>query len=199
MLDLKKNETSNDKTSAVLIFLRKELHLTQKDIASRFQVSAQAVSKWERGENLPESRLLLSISRFYNVSVDELLLGKLNNSSKKTLQINQKNYLIIFGSLLLFISMISKAVFGLSDTFSSNVISMIFLSFGVLLLLIVSLYNDSTHSGFNNYQKALFSFSVVVYFMLNYFFNLWDISWTIFVMAYGIAQFQKTTKKAQQH
>lgn len=47
--------------------------LKQADIANALQISAQAVSKWERGENAPDIALLADISRLLGVSVDWLL------------------------------------------------------------------------------------------------------------------------------
>ena len=54
---------------------RERLGLTQRDIASGLQVSAQAVSKWERGENAPDVGVLVALSRLLGVSLDWLLGG----------------------------------------------------------------------------------------------------------------------------
>lgn len=40
------------KTGGLIVQARKEKELTQKDLAERLHVSAQAVSKWERGLSL---------------------------------------------------------------------------------------------------------------------------------------------------
>lgn len=47
--------------------------LKQADIANALQISAQAVSKWERGENAPDISLLAPLSRLLGVSVEWLL------------------------------------------------------------------------------------------------------------------------------
>jgi len=52
---------------------REELGLKQADIASALQLTAQAVSKWERGENAPDIALLAQLCRILGVSVDWLL------------------------------------------------------------------------------------------------------------------------------
>ena len=52
---------------------RTRLGLTQNDIAGSLQVSAQAVSKWERGENAPDIALLPVLARLLGVTVDRLL------------------------------------------------------------------------------------------------------------------------------
>ena len=52
---------------------REKCRLKQTDLASALQVSPQAVSKWERGENAPDIALLAPLARLLGVSVDHLL------------------------------------------------------------------------------------------------------------------------------
>lgn len=66
------------KFSSLLIRLRKESNLTQQDFAEIFNVSYQAVSKWENGESLPDIVTLENLSRYYNVSINDLLNGNYN-------------------------------------------------------------------------------------------------------------------------
>ena len=46
-----------------LYALRKENGMTQAELAERLGVTNKAVSKWETGEAMPESNLLLPIAR----------------------------------------------------------------------------------------------------------------------------------------
>ncbi len=52
---------------------RTRLHLTQKDLAEKLQVSFQAVSKWETGITLPDTSLLMKLSDILEVTVDQIL------------------------------------------------------------------------------------------------------------------------------
>lgn len=54
---------------------REKRKLRQADIANALQISAQAVSKWERGENAPDISVLLELSRLLGVSIEWLLGG----------------------------------------------------------------------------------------------------------------------------
>ena len=53
--------------------IRKEKNLTQEEVAEKIGVSGQAVSKWEKGECLPDVYNLKLLSRLYRVSIDNLL------------------------------------------------------------------------------------------------------------------------------
>ena len=52
---------------------RKAKNLTQDEVAAKIGVSGQAVSKWEKGECLPDVYNLKLLGRLYRVSVDSLL------------------------------------------------------------------------------------------------------------------------------
>lgn len=56
-----------------LLELRKKFGLSQEELAEKLDVSRQAVSKWERGESLPDTENLIVISKLYGVSIDELV------------------------------------------------------------------------------------------------------------------------------
>ena len=53
--------------------LRREKGITQELLAERLHISAAAVSKWERGETVPDIGMLLPLAAYFNVSSDELL------------------------------------------------------------------------------------------------------------------------------
>ena len=64
--------------------LRKARNMTQEDVAEMLGVSAQSVSKWERGDTYPDITLLPSISNLFNVTSDELIgMDKINDRNKK--------------------------------------------------------------------------------------------------------------------
>lgn len=55
--------------------LRKNKELTQEELASQLFVSRAAISKWESGKGYPNIESLKLISKFFSVSIDELLSG----------------------------------------------------------------------------------------------------------------------------
>ena len=56
-----------------IIQLRKQNKLTQAELAQRLNYSDKAISKWERGESIPDIEILKQISDMFGVTVDYLL------------------------------------------------------------------------------------------------------------------------------
>lgn len=56
--------------------LRKQKGLSQEELAGRLNVSRQTVSKWEIGDTTPDMEKLAAISELFDISLDELVLGK---------------------------------------------------------------------------------------------------------------------------
>ena len=52
---------------------RKDLHLTQDDLARHLGVTKASVSKWETGQSYPDVELLPRIAAYFDVTVDALL------------------------------------------------------------------------------------------------------------------------------
>ncbi len=64
-----------------LYVLRKQKGISQDEFAERLGVSRQAVSKWERNEAYPDTENLIAISRFYGISIDDLINKSLSLES----------------------------------------------------------------------------------------------------------------------
>ena len=56
--------------------LRTRKGLTQEELAEHLYVSRTAISKWESGRGFPNIESLKAISRYFSVSLDDLLSGK---------------------------------------------------------------------------------------------------------------------------
>lgn len=66
----------NAKTGAFIKACRKELHMTQKDLAGQLHVTDRAVSKWERGLCAPDISLLAPLAAALAVTIPELIAGE---------------------------------------------------------------------------------------------------------------------------
>jgi transcriptional regulator with XRE-family HTH domain len=75
-----------------LLALRKKKGLTQEDVAVKLNVTAQAVSKWEKDTSMPDVALLASIAKLFETTTDYLLgidqgpIVDYRNETKKDIQ-----------------------------------------------------------------------------------------------------------------
>lgn len=74
--------------------LRKKNNLTQSEFGKKYNVTYQAVSKWERGINIPDISLLREISKDFKVNIEDILDGEINSNKEKPVRLI---YPYIFG------------------------------------------------------------------------------------------------------
>lgn len=72
-----------ERIGAFICKRRKELGLTQKEVAEKLGITDRAVSKWENGRCMPDLLLLQPLSRILNVDINDLLSGEI---------VEEKNY-----------------------------------------------------------------------------------------------------------
>ena len=98
--------------------IRKKNNLTQKNLADKYNVTYQAVSKWENDKNMPDVSLIKEISKDFNVSMDDLLEGKYNTKKKV-------GYIkwIILGSVAVIISIILIIILNKDNDFEFKTLS----------------------------------------------------------------------------
>lgn len=85
-----------------LVNLRMQAGLTQLQLAEKLNYSDKAVSKWERGESIPDLRVLVQIADLYNVTLDQLVGRKKEEKPlKPKMNIGKKRMLITTLSVVL--------------------------------------------------------------------------------------------------
>ncbi|MFI3255596.1 MAG: helix-turn-helix transcriptional regulator [Eubacteriales bacterium] len=62
--------------------LRKERRMTQEELAIKLNVVRQTVSKWEKGQSVPDAGLLIQLAEVFEVNVSELLGGSKDQSTE---------------------------------------------------------------------------------------------------------------------
>lgn len=75
---------NQEKIGKFIAKLRKENNLTQEELAEKIRVSDKTISKWERGINIPDTTLLCELSRVFNVTVQDILNGEVNEDKKRS-------------------------------------------------------------------------------------------------------------------
>lgn len=65
----------NVKVGKTIAALRQERGMTQQQLAAALSVSHQAVSKWETGAALPDIQTMLSLTRLFGITIEQLVEG----------------------------------------------------------------------------------------------------------------------------
>ena len=66
--------------------LRTQRGLSQGDLAEALEVSRQSVSKWETNASVPDLEKLVKLSRFFDISLDELVTGETPPQSESSVE-----------------------------------------------------------------------------------------------------------------
>ena len=77
---------NQEKFASFITQRRKQLNLTQNDIAEKLHVSISAVSKYERGLSYPDITLLEPLSQILEVTIVDLLKGEISHNDLSSLE-----------------------------------------------------------------------------------------------------------------
>ena len=64
---------TNKSMAEVITSRRKELGMTQKDLAEKLNITDKAVSKWERGIACPDTAAIPKLAQILGISLEELM------------------------------------------------------------------------------------------------------------------------------
>lgn len=99
------------KIGNLISILRKQKGLTQQELGNLLGVSSKTISKWECGNGLPDITLLKEISGSLEITIEELLDGKLKvkesaipKESRKSIN---KNMIILLSTLITLLILIT--------------------------------------------------------------------------------------------
>ena len=82
-----------------IIKYRKANNLTQQQLAEKLNYSDKAISKWERGEGIPDIDVLNQMAQIFNIPIEELLHQE--TTIEKVQTFTKNRYVIVLLSILL--------------------------------------------------------------------------------------------------
>lgn len=56
-----------------LVYYRKKAQLTQSELASKLNYSDKSISKWERGEGVPDIHVIVQLAKLYGLTVNDFV------------------------------------------------------------------------------------------------------------------------------
>ena len=109
-----------------IVFLRKQAGMTQLDLAEKLNYSDKAVSKWERGDSVPDIAVLKGIADLFGVTVDYLLKedhAAEEEAARLETREKQRSHQLIAALVAVVVWLIATAVFVNDQMKTSEMIS----------------------------------------------------------------------------
>lgn len=141
---------NQDKIGKFIAECRKQKNLTQEQLANKLNISDRAVSKWERGLNLPDASLMIELCNILDINVNELLTGEIIKKEnymnkaeenlielKEIIEKNNRRFLIL-EIVLIFTSLFTLLLLISTSTLVDNVLYKSIMIAGGFLVLIIS-------------------------------------------------------------
>lgn len=92
-------EEIKNKIAKNLVHYRKKASLTQIELAEKLCYSDKSISKWERGEAVPDVLVLKQLADFYNISLDAFFVDDNSKKEKSKTNSGMKHFLITIMSV----------------------------------------------------------------------------------------------------
>lgn len=90
--------------------IRLRHHMTQMELAKKLNYSDKAVSKWERGESLPDISVLVEIADLFDISLDDLVRAEGVGKGRKQPKYNRNILTCIIEASVAMLSVIAFVV-----------------------------------------------------------------------------------------
>lgn len=177
-----------NKISNFIKVKRKELGITQDELAEKLFVTEKAISRWETGRGTPDISLLLPLSKELKVDVSELLNGEDNQKSKNEVEqlieyneirkANKFNFhfkLVIFFYVLSILSFLIYLRFEYDPNIELNYFIRLFIIFVASVLIIIGnkLYGNNCVEKIEDKKKVIkFSQIIVFVYYVIFIFNM---------------------------
>ena len=162
------------KISKLIKNKRKELGLTQEELASKLFVTEKAISRWETGRGTPDISLLIPLSKELKIDVSELLNGEENNLEQlieyhETNKINKYNFyfkITIFFYILSILLFLVYLRFEYDPNIEINYFIRLLITVIVSVLVIVGnkIYSDNYVEKIED-KKKMIKFSQIIVFI----------------------------------
>lgn len=100
-----------------IVDLRRKNGMTQLELAKKLNYTDKAVSKWERGESIPDVAVLKTIADLFGVTVDYLLTAEHKTTVPvlSRLESTLRSHRVITGLSILLVALLATLIFVILD------------------------------------------------------------------------------------
>ena len=124
--------------------LRKNKGITQEELAVRLNVVRQTISKWEKGQSVPDAEMLVKLAEFFEVPVSQLLGSRIEPEAQPDALAEQ---LARINEQLVIKNQRAKRIWKIIGIIAACIIVANILLVGLLLLF--------SYSAYENYESTI--------------------------------------------
>lgn len=137
-------EITKSTVSKNIVRLRQASGMTQAELAAKLNYSDKAVSKWERGESLPDVAVLSQIADLFQVSLDWLVRGEVMSAEPAVKERSKLNRTLVTVMSIILVWLVASLVFTVIHLITGgNVVNVLVFIYAVPASLIVWLVFNS--------------------------------------------------------
>ena len=161
--------------------LRKAHGYTQFELAERLNYSDKSVSKWERGDSVPDVAVLKEIADLFGVSLDYMVESehKIKNEPKQKIKDKTHNHGFITGICILLVWLVATVVYVMIDITTKNVTGhwLAFVYAIPVSMIVWLVFNSIWFNRRRNFAiVSLLMWSILISLFVTFFqFNIWKI------------------------
>lgn len=161
--------------------LRKAHGYTQFELAERLNYSDKSVSKWERGDSVPDVAVLKEIADLFGVSLDYMVESehKIKNEPKQKIKDKIHNHGFITGICILLVWLVATVVYVMIDITTKNVTGhwLAFVYAIPVSMIVWLVFNSIWFNRRRNFAiVSLLMWSILISLFVTFFqFNIWKI------------------------
>jgi transcriptional regulator with XRE-family HTH domain len=147
--------------------LRTNQDLTQEELAEKLYVSRTAISKWESGRGYPSIDSLKAISKYFHVTIDELICGEeMVTLAEQDIKESNKRYSSLICGILdcLMALLLFIPVFGSNDASTISSVSLFsltgistWLKVAFIVIICITALNGFCAVVISNFDKLLWN------------------------------------------
>ncbi len=170
-----------------LIRLRQAAGLTQLQLAQMLNYSDKAVSKWERGESIPDLRVLIRLAEIYHIKVDDIISEQPEMVVKPKLHLKKKRVfitLLSFGLVWFVATVVFAVLYFLSSMESYAYLAFVAAPFvsGIVLVVFSAMWGNRITNALS-VSLVLWSIPLILHLYLAAFGLFLDKAWMFYVIA----------------
>lgn len=172
-----------------LVKIRESKNISVEEAVKGLKTTKQTLTKWEKGTSTPNLKKLITISDFYQVSLDELVLGKeikeekVDTSNKKFKGICSGIVLYMIAIIWLFISIL---VLGIDSIISISIFLLIISLASFYIVYHILTYKNITNNDYkdiiNNIENIGSIITLFIYILISFMTMAWHITWIIWIL-----------------